>query len=152
MTLPALNIKRDQLAKFAPDHDTIIQFERLFQAVDDMKNLSTEASLVLAGNAMARIAPTKSRATTVIKINSSVTETISVTAATDIYIDVSGNTLTISNMVDGSKLQFHNESGGNANLNFSIKIGSNVITAPSIMPNGDSYELTYDLGDNQWVM
>jgi hypothetical protein len=235
LTSPALRLNRDQLAKFLPDHETIVQFENLFQVADEVQNSNTDDALILAGNALAKANDTaqallwsrvglnlfpkdltykvgigtaspsamldvaqdavfnssfgsydfranklssgswlfydsstdtldidsslinltgtvKSKAITVNKTISSVTETISATSATDIYIDTPSNTLTISNMIDGSKLQFHNKSGGDANLNFSIKIGTNIISAPSIMPNGDSYELVYDSGDNQWVM
>lgn len=242
MTLPVLRLNRNQLQKFLPDHESIIQFEELFRIADEVQNTTTDDALILAGDALAKANSTaqnllwsrvglnifpkdltykvgigtatpsamldvaqdvvfnssfgsydfrankltsgswlfydssadkldissliatitsavinltgtvKSKAITATKTTSSTTETISVNTATDIYIDTPSKTLTISGMIDGSKLQFHNESGGDANLNFSIKIGNNIIAAPSIMPNGDSYELVYDSGSNQWVM
>lgn len=86
------------------------------------------------------------------KVTSSATETLSVKNSTYIDIDTSGKTLSLSNMVDGSKMQLHNSSGGDATLNFDIKVGTTTFSAPVTMPSGDSYELVYDSGSSTWVM
>ncbi len=86
------------------------------------------------------------------KVTSSTTETLSVLDSTYINIDTAGNTLSLSNMVDGSKMQINNSSAGDATLNFDIKYGTSTFTAPVTMPSGDSYELVYDSGSSTWVM
>ena len=86
------------------------------------------------------------------KVTSSVTETVSVKTATYLNIDTAGNTLTLSNMVDGSKLQIRNGSSGDATLNFDITLGATTFTSPVTMPAGDSYEVVYDSGSSAWVM
>jgi hypothetical protein len=86
------------------------------------------------------------------KVISSATETLSVLDSTYIEIDTAGNTLTLSNMVDGSKIQINNSSSGSAALNFAVKVGTSTFTAPATMASGDSYELVYDSGSSTWVM
>ena len=54
MTLPALNVNRDQLAQFLPDHETIRQFETLFQVAEDVQSTPVQDALILAGNADAK--------------------------------------------------------------------------------------------------
>lgn len=95
---------------------------------------------------------TKHRALEETKVTSSTTETLSVQDSTYINIDTAGNTLSLSNMVDGSKMQINNSSAGDATLNFDIKYGTSTFTAPVTMPSGDSYELVYDSGSATWVM
>ena len=85
------------------------------------------------------------------RYTSSTTETVSVLTATDIDIDTSGNTLTLSGMVDGSKIQVKNRSTGDATLNFDIEYQNTVCTAPVTMPTGDTYDITYDLANTRWV-
>ena len=89
---------------------------------------------------------------TATKVISSSTETLSVLDSNYIDIDTSGNTLTLSNMVDGSQMEIHNSSTGDAILSFDIKVGTTNFTAPVTMPSGDSYQLTYDLASETWVL
>ena len=55
MADPLLRIKREQLATFCPDHDTIKQFERLFSLVNQTQSSSAEDALFVAETALARI-------------------------------------------------------------------------------------------------
>jgi hypothetical protein len=86
------------------------------------------------------------------KVVSSTTETLSSQDATYVNINTAGNTLSLSDMVDGSRLQLNNSSSGEATLNFDVKLGTTTFTAPVTMPSGDSYEVTYDAGEGVWVM
>ena len=95
---------------------------------------------------------TKIKALRETKVNSTTTETVSVDSATYIKLKTSGETLSLSDMVDGSKITIRNASGGNVYLNFDIISGTTTYSAPVTMPDGDSYELIYDSEDSAWVM
>lgn len=95
---------------------------------------------------------TKIKALRETKVNSTTTETVSVDSATYIKLKTSSETLSLSDMVDGSKITIRNASGGNVYLNFDIISGTTTYSAPVTMPDGDSYELIYDSEDSAWVM
>jgi hypothetical protein len=81
-----------------------------------------------------------------------ITEVVSVADYTEIQIKNQGQTLTLSNAVDGSRIQIKNRSAGDAILNFDIELQTVVYSAPVTMPKGDSYEMTYDSSEGRWVM
>ncbi|MDB4312249.1 DUF2190 family protein [bacterium] len=112
----------------------------------------TTISPTNAGDFLDVTGPFRSYGTLVTKYDSSATESVSVNSYNDITITASGETLSLTDMVDGSNVQLRNNSGGDATLNFDVKVGTNIYSAPVTMPDGDSYLLTYDIGNAQWEL
>ena len=54
MTSPALKINRDKLYGFLQDHEMVIQFENLFQQVDEAQDLDIDGIANEAGDALAK--------------------------------------------------------------------------------------------------
>lgn len=69
----------------------------------------------------------------------------------ELELMTAGIAATVTNAVDGQKMIVTNRSNGNANFNHAIEFQGVVYPAPVTLPAGDSYNLTYDLGNAVWV-
>jgi hypothetical protein len=85
------------------------------------------------------------------KRTSTTTETIDVTGCPRIEITIAGNTLSLANMRDMTRIEIANRSSGNALLGFDVELQGTVYSSPATMPAGDVYELVYDAANTRWV-
>jgi hypothetical protein len=85
------------------------------------------------------------------KRTSTTTETIDVTGCPRIEITTAGNTLSLVNMRDMTRIEIANRSTGDAYLGFDIELQGSVCSSPVTMPAGDVYELVYDTASTRWV-
>ncbi len=78
------------------------------------------------------------------EVDSSTTETISIKDQQEINITASGNTLTISDLLEGARIVLRNESSGTANLAHDVILTGTVHSSPVGIPANATWCLIWD--------